>query len=75
MTRLLAVVEAMVEKYAPNAPAALQNEAAIRICGYLFDAPAAPGGAAYANALRNSGAAVLLLPWREYRLGSMADSS
>ena len=35
-TRLLPVATAVVEAYAPDAPEALQNEAAIRFAGYLY---------------------------------------
>ena len=64
VTRLLAASTAAVERYAPDAPNAIADEAAIRLAGYLFDMPHAPGGARYANALRNSGAAGLLSLWR-----------
>ena len=34
-TRLLPVVTALVEQYAPDAPEAIQNEAAVRCAGWL----------------------------------------
>ena len=37
--RLLPVAAALVEQYAPSAPVAVQNEAALRVCGYLSDQP------------------------------------
>ena len=52
-----------------GAPPAILNEAAIRLCGYLFDMPYASRGAAFANALRNSGAGSMLLPYRVHRGG------
>ena len=45
------------------------NEAVRRLTGYLFDQPEAGRGMAYANALRNSGAAGMLLPYRIHGLG------
>ena len=69
-TRLLALATQVVTKHAANAPDAVQNEAAIRVAGYLFDAPQAAQGAGYADILRNSGAAALLLPYRVHRAGS-----
>ena len=65
VTRLLAVGTAMVEKYAPDAPDVIQDEATIRIAGYLFDAPSTGRGTP--NALRNSSASALLSPYRVQR--------
>ena len=72
VTRLTATAKALIERYAPDAPTAICNEACIRVVGYLYDMLTAPSGTAYANALRNSGAASLLLPWRAHRVGSTA---
>ena len=69
-TRLLATATAAVTKHAPNAPDAIQDEAVIRVAGYLFDAPTAARGAGYADILRNSGALALLLPYRAHRAGT-----
>ena len=69
-TRLLAYVSEAVTKHAPAAPDVVHNEAAIRIAGYLYDMPNAGRGMAYASALRHSGAAAMLLPYREHRAGS-----
>ena len=82
-TRLLAVATALVERFAPDAPEAIQNEAAIRVCGWL--AHTAPGSIAqvttgprtteYAvgqkGALRHSGAMSLLSPWKVRRAGAI----
>ena len=73
-TRLLAYATLAVEKYAPDAPDLVQNEGAIRVCGYLFDMPFAARSDGYANAMRNSGAARLLLPYRVHRAGSTRDA-
>ena len=82
-TRLLAVSTALVERYAPDAPEPIQNEAAIRCCGWLNEQPAAAVrsesvgdiSAAYApnmmGALRHSGAMALLSPWKIRRAGSI----
>jgi len=83
-TRLLAVVKAHVERYAPSAPGEVQDEAAIRFSGYLA---ASPGFGAYRKlevgsttyemppthgpAFRNSGAMALLSPWKVRRAGAI----
>ena len=69
-TRLLATATEIVTKHAPDAPDAIQNEAVIRVAGYLFDAPTAARGAGYGDILRNSGALALLLPYRVHRAGT-----
>ncbi len=69
VTRLLSYATLAVAKYA-DAPDAIANEAAIRLAGYLYDQPNAGRGVAFANALRNSGAAGILLPYRVHRAGS-----
>ena len=74
-TRLLGYATTAVETYAPAAPANVQNEAVIRLAGYLFDQPLASRGAAYANAARNSGALRMLLPYRIHRAGSTAEAT
>ena len=75
-TRLLAYATEAVEKHAPgeDVPVTIQNEAVVRLSGYLFDQPTAGRGAAYANALRNSGAAAILSPYRIHRAGSVEGS-
>ena len=74
LTRLLAVAQAHVTQHAPDAPEAVQNEAGVRIVGYLFDQPNAGRSLGYGNAIRNSGAAALLLPWRVHRAGSIGEA-
>ena len=73
-TRLLAFVTEAISRHLGNAyedaPEAIVNEAAIRLAGYLFDMPNAGRGLSYANAGRNSGAWVILLPFRVHRAGS-----
>ena len=74
-TRLLGYVTEAISRHLGTAyedvPAAVVNEAAIRLAGYLYDQPTAVGGASFANALRNSGAASMLLPYRMHRAGSV----
>ena len=79
--RLLTVVSAHVLRYAPAAPDALHDEAAIRFSGYLCDAQSGAvrqlntGGITldytsnHASMFRNCGAAALLAPWRTRRAG------
>ena len=73
-TRLLQYASSSVIKQAPGAPAVVQNEAVIRLAAYLFDMPNAGRGAGYADALRNSGAAAILLPHRIHRAGSTGEA-
>ena len=71
---LLAMVRARVDRYAPGAPVAVQNEAALIFAGWLFQAGAqarqvfpADGEGRPVNASRAftlSGAQGLLSPWR-----------
>ena len=70
-TRLLAYATEAVVRHAPAATDAVHNEATIRLAGYLFDQPYASRGVSHANALRNSGAAAVLLPYRVHRAGSV----
>ena len=78
-TRLLKVAKSLVEKYAPSAPAPVQNEATIRAAGYLNEQPMAAQSwdqvgpkmarfdAAATGALRASGGMALLSPWKVRR--------
>ena len=79
---LLAVVTALVDGYAPDAPEAVRDEATIRAAGWLAQAPA--GGQrregtgdidtsyspAMTGAMQASGAKALLAPWRVRRAGA-----
>ena len=81
--RLLAVAVEQVTRYAPRAPAAMANEAAIRFGGYLAQSDF--GGIRqegigeksveyvtnHAAAFRNSGAAALLTRYKVRRAGSI----
>ena len=72
--RLLGVATAAIVRHLGDAynttPQVVVNEAAIRIVGYLFDAPQAAQGAGYADILRNSAALALLAPYRVHRAGT-----
>ena len=67
--RLLAVVTALVEGEAPDAPSAIQNEASIRAAAWLFQSQVSIGQMSTENrthassAVRASGARALLSPW------------
>lgn len=71
--RLLLYVTAAIEKHLGDAyattPDAILNEAAIRLAMYSFDAPSAPMSDRYANPFRSSGAARILMPYRNHGAG------
>ena len=69
VTERLAYVTEAVTHNVPVAPDVVHNEAAIRLAGYLYDSPRAPSGTRYANAMRNSGAASILFPYRVHSAG------
>ena len=71
VTRLLGYATVAVEHHAPDCPDVVHNEAAIRLASYLFDQPGTSSRANFANALRNSGAARMMLPWRAHKVGSV----
>ena len=81
--RLRPVAVALVERYAPEAPVAVQNEAVIRTAGWLAESPHGPirsettgdirtgfDGARSMGALRHSGGMGLLSPWKVRRGGA-----
>ena len=70
VTRLLDYATEAVTKHAPDAPAAVHNEAVVRLAGYLFDQPQASRRDNHAFALRSSGAARMLLPYTEHGVGA-----
>ncbi len=79
--RLLAVAMALVARYGADAPDEVENEAALRVAGYLFAQPKASIRAesvgsisadfapSRQGALRHSGAMSLLSPWKIRRAG------
>ena len=84
LDRLGAAAAALVERYAPDAPIAIKNEAVVRTAGWLAQQPAAAvrresvgdistsWSPALASALRHSGAMALLSPWKIRRAGAIA---
>ena len=80
-TRLLPVATALVVRFAPDAPDAIQNEAAIRVAGWVAEAPASGVRSEAVGdvrtswspsspvAMRASGAMALLAPWKARQLG------
>ena len=73
-TRLLAYSSEAVLRHAPEATDTALNEAAIRLSGYLYDQPNAGRGLSFAHALRNSGSAGILLPYKIHRAGSVSEA-
>ena len=75
---------ALVENYAPGAPQEIRDEAVIRFAGYLaqsdfgtvisetsVESKANEYVVTHQNAWRNSGAAMLLSPWKIRRAGAI----
>ena len=73
VTRLHAYASEAVTIHAPEATDTAMNEAVRRLAGYLYDRPEASRGMTYANAMKNSGAGAMLLPYRLHRLGLSTD--
>ena len=71
VARVLGVATEVARKYAPNAPDATADEAVIRVAGYLYDAGKADPALGVQDALRRSGAAALLAPYRVRRAGAI----
>ena len=71
--RLLGVAEALIKRHLRGAdcPVEIRGEAVIRVASYLFDQPTAGRTVSFANAMRNSGAAALIAPFRVHRAGSV----
>ena len=82
--RLRAVVVELIEEYAPRAPQAVKNEAAIRFAGYLSQAPSGSiqkigisdidiefRQAPPASSFQLSGAKALLTRWKVRRGGAI----
>ena len=69
LARIDATARAMVLEHAPDAPSEISNEAFVRVSGFLYDSDpsgSTPGGP---SALRSSGAAAILSPYRVRRAG------
>ena len=74
-TRQLAFASEAVTRHAPDAPDVIQNEAVIRLAAYNYDRPFAASDGRYSNALRFSGAAAALLPYREHGAGATTSTN
>ena len=82
--RILPTATVLVERFAPDAPVEVQNEAAIRTAGWLSEAPSSGArredvgdisttfSPAATSALRSSGGMALLSPWKVRRAGVVA---
>lgn len=57
-----------------DAPDEVVNEATVRLVAYLYDQPTTARGAAFANAMRNSGAGRMLLGYRVHRAGTTGEA-
>lgn len=71
LERVAATARAMVEHYAPDAPDAIHNESYVRLSGWMVDVDPSgmtPGGPA---AMRSSGAASILAPYKIRRAGKV----
>ena len=67
---LLAAAAALVTKYAPLAPEAVQDQAVLQVVGYIHDGPNwTERRAVTHNAMLSSGAAAMLAPWKVRRAG------
>lgn len=73
VTRLLEYATEAISTFLTTAyaatPAAVVNEATVRLAGFLYDQPTVSGRDQLANALRSSGAGAILLPYRIHRAG------
>ena len=67
LDRSLATATAQVQAYAPDAPDAVLNSAAVRLAGWLYEAEFA-GRLRHAAPMLSTGAAALLSPFVEERL-------
>ncbi|MDE0001745.1 MAG: hypothetical protein OXQ29_03520 [Rhodospirillaceae bacterium] len=64
---ILPATTALIVSHAPKAPDDIHNAAAIRLAGWLYEAD--PTDSRMQDAVRVSGAAVLLAPFREHQAG------
>ena len=64
---LIATAKAHILHYAPAAPDAVHDGSLVRLVGFLYDVDATDRVAL--NPLMNSGAASMLQPWRDHRIG------
>ena len=78
VTRRLAYATVAIERHLgivyATTPEAVLNEATIRLCSYIYDQPTSSGGLAFGNAMRFSGAARMLLPYRLHKVSTTAEA-
>ena len=67
LTDALATADAMVERYAPEAPEAVRDQAKVQTTAYLYAGRSSDDPPP--DALRHSGSVSLLSPWRVHRAG------
>ena len=67
LNRILNYAMTAVEQLAPAAPDSVKAESIVRISAYAYDKPLVSKGTAYADVIKNSGAASALLPYRSHR--------
>ena len=72
LTRTLGAATELVQDYASAAPESVQNEATLRLAGYLYDTPPSIAGASQ-HPLRDSGALALLSTYRVRRAVKLED--
>ena len=78
VTRLRTYAITEITRYLGDAyddtPEEVVNEATVRLVAYLYDQPTTARGAAFANAMRNSGAGRMLLGYRVHRAGNTGEA-
>ena len=69
LERLRTYATLAIDRYLGTASVnpAVKLEAMIRLVAYLYDQPTVSGGTRFSAAFRNSGAAVMLAPYRVHR--------
>ena len=83
--RKLDTASALVERYAPDAPDGVKDEATIRAVGWLLERSPGYASASFGddmtrfaamsiNVLYHSGATGILTPWRAHGLGKVNDA-
>ena len=64
LARHQVAIEVLTDRYAPDAPPAIKDEATVRFVAYSYDSPHASSGGGFAATFRNSGAEALLSRFR-----------
>ena len=68
LTRTLKAAQCVIKACAGGGkmPDAIRDEAEARVANYLYSMPDAPMGQRYADIVRNSGADILIRPYRDF---------